>query len=1024
METMKECNLLTIQKNVRQFWSEQNIYQKAKQRLAGKEKYYFIDGPPYTSGQVHLGTAWNKSLKDMLLRIKRMQGFDVWDRAGYDMHGLPIEHATEKELGIQGAKEIREFGVDAFIDACKDYATKNMLKMNDVFRDLGLWLDFENAYQTLSKTYMDGEWWFIKTAFEKGRLYEGLRTTMWDPKDATAVAKHESEYKSVEDTAIFVKFPVKDNEFLLVWTTTPWTIPFNLAVMVNPDLDYHRVQVDEEQWWIAADLYESVLQRLVRSGKILETVKGTELEGLSYTHPFAKDMGFDALAQDHKALHTVLLSKEYVDTSAGSGLVHCAPGCGPEDFEVGYRNGLPAFNTVDVHGVFQESGQFSGLRAKKDDALFIQKIEDAGCLVHQHAYVHDYPHAERSKEAVIFRTTKQWFIKVDDSKDQLIRENNKIKWLPQAGYNAFNSWLENLRDNSISKQRFWGTPLPIWRNVDDPEDILVIGSAKELESLVGKTLDDLHISTVDALEISQDGKTYKRVPDVLDVWVDAGTALWNALRLSVDDPIQYVPVEFIVEGKDQIRGWFNLLHICGNVAFGEKAFKRCYMHGYINDSSGRKMSKSLQNYITPAEVTEQYGVDTFRMYVIGGTNPGLDLNYNFDDVSLRQRNLLVLWNIHKFVLDMEGEFSVDLSRLDVEEEYVFSKLHSLIDAVNQKVEEYKLDDIPRLIETFFLDVSRTYIQLIREKAASGSFEQKQTVFSTLVTVLDTVLRLLAPITPFVTEQMYANLKTLDCSFFQEESVHFESWPSVDASRLNLDLERSFAVSQEVITAGLSARDKAKRGVRWPCQAVILDVESKDDILVSLVSQQLNVKEVRFESIPVSYEVKPNYRALGKAFGKETADVLTSLQDDSFKGCVVDALNAGEESFSVDSFEFSKEMFDLEVLPKEGSTVVLFDQGKIELDTSSTPALEAEGFARELTRRIQQLRKDEGLEKSDSIVVEIVLGDLPEAVLDHKEPLMRTCGVREFLVVEEISFPSVISETVKGKSFSLGMKKEE
>ena len=555
----------------------------------------------------------------------------------------------------------------------------------------------------------------------------------------------------------------------------------------------------------------------------------------------------------------------------------------------------------------------------------------------------------------------------------------------------------------------------------------MIGSAKELEALAGTTVDDLHSDVVDKITIEKDGKTYQRIPDVLDVWVDAGTALWNCLRMQEEDEVEYVPIEFIVEGKDQIRGWFNLLHICGNVGFGKKAFKTCYMHGYINDTSGRKMSKSLKNYIKPAEVTEKFGADTFRMYAIGGTNPGLDLNYNFDDVELRQRNLNVLWNVHRYALDMaqtNGFTSRDMPAKSREEEYILSRLHETIASVRKKFDVYKLDDIPTLIESFFLELSRTYIQLVRDKASTGTQEEKQTVFATLVTCLDAVTKLLAPITPYVSEQLYQNMKELPG--FEKESVHFESYPVADETQINQELEDAFAIAQTIITNGLAARDKAKLGVRWPSAKITLDVEDKFAKLVKnmedLIKQQLNVKAIEFEKIPVQYVVKPNYRNLGKAFGQQTADVLTLLKDKEKEKAVADAISAEKESFVVGDFEFSADMFDVEVIPQDGATVILFDEGKLELDTGLTPELEAEGFSREVTRRLQNLRKTAGLQKADTILVEVKLGDLPEAVLDYKDAIMETCGAKELSAVQEVSFSETSDEKVKGKSFALAIKK--
>jgi isoleucyl-tRNA synthetase len=490
-----------------------------------------------------------------------------------------------------------------------------------------------------------------------------------------------------------------------------------------------------------------------------------------------------------------------------------------------------------------------------------------------------------------------------------------------------------------------------------------------------------------------------------------------------------VPIEFITEGKDQIRGWFNLLHVCANVAFGKKAFKNCYMHGYINDTSGRKMSKSLKNYIKPAEVTEKFGADVFRMYVIGGTNPGLDLNYNFDDIELRQRNLNVLWNVHKYAMDLavtHGFTTLDLPARADEEKYIFSKLHSMLQSVTEKIEAYRLDAIPALIESFYLDLSRTYIQLVREKTSTGSVDEKQTVFATLTQCLEVVIRLLAPITPYLAEQFYQNMKSLNLDVFQMESVHMESFPVANPALIDSACEASFTLAQKIITTGLAARDRAKYGVRWPSARIILDIDAdlQEQVksMQELIKQQLNVKAIEFEKIQVSYVVKPNYRMLGKAFGQKTADVLTLLKDKDKEKQVADAISAEKETFSVDDFDFARDMFDVEVIAPPGATIVLFDEGKLELDMNISSELEAEGFSREVTRRLQNLRKTAGLEKADSIVAELMLGDLPEAVLNYKEQIMQTCGAKELRSVKAVTFQEVSQEKVKGKSFTLALQK--
>ena len=780
--------------------------------------------------------------------------------------------------------------------------------------------------------------------------------------------------------------------------------------MVNPELNYVKLKVGNEYWWVCEDLIDSFLPKLDVEYFEEEKIKGNLMQGWEYEHPFAVDMNYPMMKEEYPKLHSVLLSKEYVDTSAGSGLVHCAPGCGPEDYEVGYRNGLPAFNTVNEHGIFEHAGRFNGWVAKKDDYKFIEEMEKHGCLIHTHSYVHDYPHDWRSKEPVIFRTTKQWFLKIEDIKEQLIKENNGILWKPKAAYNAFNSWLENIRDNSISKQRYWGTPLPIWRNVEDEEDYLVIGSSDELENLSGVKVDDPHMNNINNIEIKQEGKTYRRVEDVADVWLDAGVAAFACLDYPIKekDFEDLFPADFILEGKDQIRGWFNLLHVVGNVGFDKKAFKTCYMHGYINDAGGRKMSKSEGNYILPGEIFEKYGVDASRTYFVGCANPGLDASYNFDDVELRYRNQHVLWNLHKFVIDMQknnGFTDVDLraglEHLDLEEKFILSRLNSAIHKATKILNDYDLNQFPYILENLYLELSRTYVQLIRDKATTGSKENKQAVFATLITCIDKIITMYAITAPLITEQMYFNLKETGLEMFGKESVHENEWPSFNEDLIDKNLEKGMVEAQKIITYSLSAREKAKMGVRWPLNELTIDVDDNVKLIIQqyeeLIKKQLNVKHIVYEKVPVSYDIKPDYKVIGKMFGTKTGDIIPHIL--SNKELYVNELEKDLEKFEINGNEFTRDMFQLEIKTGEGICAVLFEGGKVKLDIELTPELEAEGFSRELTRRIQNLRKKEGLERVDEIklYVDSSNKDLLNKILEFSEDIKVKIGATEIII---------------------------
>ncbi|MBI4140539.1 isoleucine--tRNA ligase [Candidatus Woesearchaeota archaeon] len=974
----------SIEPEMLAFWDKNKIYVKAKDK--NKKPFYFLDGPPYTSGSVHIGTAWNKSLKDMFLRYKRMRGFDVWDRAGYDMHGLPTEHKVQDKFNVHLKEEIVKFGVAKFVKECENLCITNMHLMSKDFQRMGVWMNFNNPYQSIKKEFIEGEWWLIKQAHEKGRLYESLRTMTWCANCETSVAKHELEYESVKDNSIFVKFKVKnaENEFLIVWTTTPWTIPFNLAVMVNPDIDYVRAKVDDEVWIVAKPLSIAVIGAVAnKQFTVMEQLKGSALDGLEYVHPFADVINYSVIKKQSVRVHTVVLSSEYVDTTAGTGLVHCAPGCGPEDYEVGHKYGIPPFNSINERGVFPaDMGEFSGFVAKKDDSKFTEALKKLNAIIETTVVEHDYAHCWRCHKPVIFRTTKQWFFKVEDLKDKMIAANKDIEWTPHAAFNAFDSWLKNLRDNSISKQNFWGTPLPVWR-CDACNDYEVISSVAELEQRSRTKVTELHKPWIDEIEIPcACGKKKKRVPDILDVWVDAGTTSWNCLDFPQRKDLfeKLFPAEFILEGKDQIRGWFNLLMVASMIALGSPSFKSVYMHGFIQDALGRKMSKSLGNYILPEEVIGVHGADTLRYYMIGGTAPGLDFNYNQDDAKLKNKNLGVLWNIHNFLLDLARVNNINHAEIKsveknfgVEEKYILSRLHSTIQLVTQCFDEHRLNEIPLLVEALFLDLSRTYIQLVREKSSVGSVEEKQSVVVTIYAVLLEVLKLFAPVAPFIVEKMYQNLKT--AFSLETDSVHLLDWPVADKELINPSLEQDMVLAQRVVQAALACREKAQLGVRWPVKNIEVvtsdsGVEAAVEDMEELIKVQANVKEVHVhQKLPrIKETVSIDHGKIGALFGSASPKILAKLSLTPPNKLVEELAKEGRITVLLDNqkIELARDVFIVNRLIPPEFVESEFKDGFVYLNKVVDAGLEAEGFSRELMRRIQSLRKTAGLEKQHRI----------------------------------------------------------
>ncbi|MBI3026961.1 isoleucine--tRNA ligase [Candidatus Woesearchaeota archaeon] len=1036
------------EQQILEFWKNHQIYEKAKAKNKGKKGFYFLDGPPYTSGKVHIGTAWNKALKDSVLRYKRMQGFDVWDRAGYDMHGMPTEQAVEKNLGLKHKDEIPVYGIANFVNACREFAISNMISMNHDFKRIGVWMDFDNAYQSIQNTFMEGEWWLIKRANENGRLYEGEKTMHWCASCATALAKHELEYEKVTDPSIFVKFPLKNkqNEFLIIWTTTPWTIPFNLGVMANPKVDYVRAKVDAEVWIIAKALASSLInEALQKQYSIIEEIKGDKLLGLEYMHPFYNEVHqFKELKQKHPKVHTVVSSEDYVDITQGTGLVHMAPGCGPEDYEVGHRNDVPPFNTLTERGIFDETiGIFKGWAAKTDDKKIADEIKKKGLLVEEARIEHDYAHCWRCNNPVIYRTTSQWFFRIEDLRDKMRELNKGIKWIPDfAGSRNFDNWLANLRDNGITRQRYWGTPLPIWK-CTQCKDFVVIGSIEELKNLAGHIPEDLHKPWIDEVKIKcKCGNLKERIPDILDVWIDAGSASWNCLDYPRKNDLfeRLYPSDFILEGIDQIRGWFNLLFVASMIAMNNCSFKSVYMHGFINDAQGRKMSKSLGNYILPQEVIMEYGADTLRYYMIGGTAPGIDINYNFDDMKVKHKNLTVLWNLHKYAIEMGksldvNPYDLDMEKyqLNIEENYIFSKLNSAIKKATEAFEDYKLNDVPWICEELFLELSRTYIQLTREKASMGSDEEKRVVFYTVFNVLLNELKLFAPVAPFIAETMYQNLRQ---EFkLKEESIHLFDWPRYDEKLIDSELEASMQSISEIVQSALAVREKVQLGIRWPMKEII--VATKDDKtrksvekMREVIKKQINVKKAStVEAMPnTRVKIKADYSKIGPDFGDKAPKIIAQLTIDSPETVLKHIQEKGKYSFRIDNepVNIVKEHLivtrDVPVPYEEGA----FRNGFIYLNKEISDELEAEGFAREIMRRVQALRKKAGLQKSDKISLFIKADEeLKEMVKEWNLVIKEKVGALQLRVSElepSKKHTFVSNEKVKGKEFEIHLEK--
>ncbi|RLJ02201.1 MAG: isoleucine--tRNA ligase, partial [Candidatus Aenigmatarchaeota archaeon] len=598
------------EKRIFELWRKRRIYEKAKEKNRGKKKFYFVDGPPYATGSIHMGTAWNKILKDLYLRFFRMKGRDVWDQPGYDTHGLPIENKVEKELGLMRKNDIEKFGVERFVKECRKFATKYIDVMNKEFANLGVWMDWDNPYLTLDNNYIQGGWATFKEAYRKGFLYRGLYPVHVCPRCETAVAYNEIEYEKVKDPSVYVKFRIKDKEYLLIFTTTPWTLPANTGVMAHPKKYYVKVRVGDEYYILAEERVEEVMELGgIEDYEVIERFEGKKLEGLRYEpvleFDFQKDLnnGF-----------RVVMSERFVSTDEGTGLVHTAPGHGKEDYQVGRENGLPVVSPVRINGTFDESvGKYSGKFVKAADKEIINELNEKGLLFHSGELFHDYPHCWRCDSPLLLISVEQWFLGITKIRDKLIEENQKVNWVPEFAKQRFHNWLNSLGDWPVSRQRYWGIPLPIWE-CESCGEIKVIGSAEELP----EKPKDLHRPYIDEVTLKcKCGGLMRRVKDVMDVWFDSGLASWASLGYPKNRELfkRLWPADLNIEGPDQIRGWWNSQMIMSVLTFNRRPFENVVYHGFVLDAHGNKMSKSKGNVVTPEEVIERYGRDVLRFYL-------------------------------------------------------------------------------------------------------------------------------------------------------------------------------------------------------------------------------------------------------------------------------------------------------------------------------------------------------------------------------------------------------------------------
>ncbi|TFG19219.1 MAG: isoleucine--tRNA ligase, partial [Promethearchaeota archaeon] len=864
VETLdKNLNLPKLEEKILKFWETEKIYSLIRKKEKSKDEWRFIDGPPYTTGSIHLGTAWNKILKDYLIKYKRMKGFRVTDTPGYDTHGLPIEVQMEKELGISNKQEIKEYGVDKFIKNCKDFALKNLKIMNEQFKRLGCYFwDWDNPYITFKNSYLEGIWWTLKKAWENDLLYQFYRPLNCCPRCATALAKHEHDYKNLTDTSLFVKIKSMDmeNTYFIIWTTTPWTLVANEAIMANPYAEYVKIHVlDLEEYWILSKASVTFLVSgdLGYKYKIVDEFYGESLEGKKYIHPLLDEVPYQKeLAKESETVHTIILSEEYVSASEGVGLVHSAPGHGPEDFEVGVANNIPVFTPVNIRGIYtKEAGKFAGKFIFDANEEILDLLKEKGTLLHTAEIEHEYAHCWRCDSKLVYRATNQWFFKTESLQKELLEKNKEIYWIPDwAGERWFSSWLSTLKDWCISRQRFWGIPLSVWIcDNEECNDITVIGSSDELKKIAGECPEDLHRPWIDKVtwKCKKCNKgTKKRIPDILDVWLDSGSVMWAAQEV-YDGKSHYdtwVPANFILEGKDQIRGWFNSLLSSAMVSSGRKNYEACYMHGWtLKDNM--KMSKSKGNQIAPEDVIDgtipelkknkKYsnikGIETFRFYSIGGPQPGRDFNFSVQDYADNYKIINTIWNVYVYAAEKFNlakftpeKIDYDPKKLSKLDKWFLSRTNSLIKKVTELSDKYELPWIPGELKEFILnDVSRWYILLNREKLDIYSDDpRKHEIMALLFDVLYKFLLMLAPVNPMLTEEIYSKMFKSNVKGEYNKSIHLQDYPKAEEKYIDEKLEEQMLFVRDLIEQVRAIKDQNNIRLRWPNKKLIIEPKDK------------------------------------------------------------------------------------------------------------------------------------------------------------------------------------------------------
>ena len=1041
-------NFVDREKKVEEFWKENHIFEKSMENRKEGETYTFYDGPPTANGKPHIGHVLTRVIKDMIPRYRTMKGYMVPRKAGWDTHGLPVELEVEKKLGLDGKEQIEEYGMEPFIKQCKESVWKYKGMWEDFSSTVGFWADMEHPYVTYYDDYIESEWWALKEIWNKKLLYKGFKIVPYCPRCGTPLSAQEVSqgYKTVKERSAVVRFKVVgEDAYFLAWTTTPWTLPSNVALCVNPDETYCKVKAaDGYTYYMAEALLEKVLGKLAKEEgekayEVLETYKGTDLEYKAYEPLFA--CAGEAAAKQKKKAHFVTCDN-YVTMSDGTGIVHIAPAFGEDDSRIGRNYELPFVQFVDGQGNLTKETPYAGVFVKKADPMVLTDLDKEGKLFDAPKFEHDYPHCWRCDTPLIYYARESWFIKMTAVKDDLIRNNNTINWIPESiGKGRFGDWLENVQDWGISRNRYWGTPLNIWQC--ECGHMHSIGSRQELFEMSGderaKTV-ELHRPYIDeiTLKCPECGGEMHRVPEVIDCWFDSGAMPFAQHHYPFENKElieQQFPANFISEAVDQTRGWFYSLLAESTLLFNKAPYKNVIVLGHVQDENGQKMSKSKGNAVDPFDALNKYGADAIRWYFYINSAPWLPNRFHGKAVVEGQRKFMsTLWNTYAFFVlyaDIDNfdptKYELNYDQLPVMDKWLLSRLNTTVQAVDNDLANYKIPEAARALQEFVDEMSNWYVRRSRERFwAKGMEQDKINAYMTLYHALVTIAKTAAPMIPFMTEDIYQNLvRSVDKD--APDSIHLCDFPTVNEAWIDKDLEADMKELLEIVVLGRACRNTANIKNRQPIGTMYVKAEKKmSEFYTDIIADELNVKEVKFaddvESF-ISYSFKPQLRTVGPKYGKLLGGIRQALTDINGTAAMNELRTNGVLKLDINGndVELTEEDLLIETAQTEGYVSESDGETSVVLDTNLTPELIEEGFVREIISKIQTMRKEAGFEVMDKIVVYAHGNDKIQDVMKAHEDEIKSEVLADEMVLGETD--GYVKEwNINKEAVTMGVKK--